>query len=59
MMPKMIMAHGEIPAYTNILNTIALIFSALLFKRFYKTGGLQMLKAMDNPGSEAEDHCCP
>ncbi len=56
--PQMTMHHGQIPMYTNFLNVIALILTTLFFKRFYQTGGIAMLKAMDNPTKEAGEHCC-
>ncbi len=48
---------GEIPVqwdYTTVLNILALVVAAALLYRFFRTGGLSMLKMMD--GSPDEVH---
>lgn len=36
--------------YTTVLNIIFLIFAAILLRRFFKTGGVEMLRMMEDPG---------
>src|SRR5207245_4646516 len=44
--------------YTSVLNIIFLIVAALLLVRFFRTGGLEMLKMMDNSNEHGrhQDH---
>ena len=49
-----IMNHAGITFnYTSVLNIIAIIFSAFLFKRFYQNGGFKVLSA-----SGVNKHSC-
>jgi uncharacterized membrane protein YraQ (UPF0718 family) len=42
--------------YTTVLNIIFLALAALLLVRFFRTGGPEMLRMMDDSGSGAHDH---
>lgn len=44
--------------YTTVFNIIALLLTALLFKRFIKTGGPQMLAMMKDNHSPTDKSCC-
>lgn len=50
--------------YTTVLNSIFLVIAALLLVRFFRTGGPEMLRMMDDPGAHAHhgaegahEHC--
>jgi uncharacterized membrane protein YraQ (UPF0718 family) len=51
-----LMQHGITWNYTTLLDIIALIVSAVLVWRFMRTGGPEMLAAMEAPGDH--DHAC-
>jgi uncharacterized membrane protein YraQ (UPF0718 family) len=51
-----LMQHGITWNYTTLLDIIALIVSAVLVWRFMRTGGPEMLAAMEAPGGH--DHAC-
>jgi uncharacterized membrane protein YraQ (UPF0718 family) len=51
-----LMQHGITWNYTTVLDIIALIVSAVLVWRFMRTGGPEMLAAMEAPGGH--DHAC-
>jgi uncharacterized membrane protein YraQ (UPF0718 family) len=51
-----LMQHGISWNYTTLLDIIALIVSAVLVWRFMRTGGPEMLAAMEAPGGH--DHAC-
>jgi len=42
--------------YTSVLNVIFLVIMALLAWRFFRTGGLEMLRMMEMPADEHGDH---
>lgn len=42
--------------YTSVLNVIFLIISVLLVIRFFKTGGMDMLKMMNKPSTTEHNH---
>jgi uncharacterized membrane protein YraQ (UPF0718 family) len=50
--------HGAVFYYTSILNIIAIIFSAVLFIRFQKTGGMAILREMNKNIKNNEKSCC-
>jgi len=53
----MVMAEAISWNYTTVLNLVAIAASALLFGRFLKTGGPQMLREMNqDPASHAHRH---
>ena len=53
----MVMADGITWNYTTVLNLVAIAASALLFWRFLKTGGPEMLRTMgEAPDSHAHHH---
>ena len=41
--------------YTTVLNLIFLVLAIVLFVRFFRTGGPQMLKMMNKPARKASD----
>ena len=48
---------GEISFnYTTVLNIIFIILAVLLVARFYKTGGLKMLRMMSSPSEHNHEH---
>jgi uncharacterized membrane protein YraQ (UPF0718 family) len=51
-----VMQHGITWNYTTLLDIIALLVSAVLVWRFMRTGGPEMLAAMEAPGGH--DHAC-
>jgi uncharacterized membrane protein YraQ (UPF0718 family) len=51
-----LMQHGITWNYTTVLDIIALMVSAVLVWRFMRTGGPEMLAAMEAPGGH--DHAC-
>jgi uncharacterized membrane protein YraQ (UPF0718 family) len=51
-----VMQHGITWNYTTLLDIIALVVSAVLVWRFMRTGGPEMLAAMEAPGGH--DHAC-
>ncbi|MEA2858457.1 MAG: uncharacterized protein QOC72_496 [Methylobacteriaceae bacterium] len=51
-----VMQQGITWNYTSVLDIIALIVSAVLVWRFMRTGGPEMLAAMEAPGGH--DHAC-
>jgi uncharacterized membrane protein YraQ (UPF0718 family) len=51
-----LMQHGITWNYTTLLDIIALVASAVLVWRFMRTGGPEMLAAMEAPGGH--DHAC-
>ena len=42
--------------YTTVLNVIFLILALLLLIRFFRTGGVEMLRMMDGPDGHHHDH---
>ncbi|MBV8812702.1 MAG: permease, partial [Acidobacteriaceae bacterium] len=42
--------------YTSILNILFLALAVLLFVRFLRTGGPEMLRMMNHPAGEAHEH---
>lgn len=50
-----IVTHGAVFYYTTILNLIAIVLVLLLFWRFHKTGGLQMLAQIKKGAGKS---CC-
>lgn len=42
--------------YTSVLNIIFLVLAALLLVRFFRTGGVAMLRMMDRPAQEMDHH---
>ena len=44
------------PNYTTVLNIVFLVFAAVLVYRFVRTGGIPMLRAMNKPSGEHEQH---
>ncbi len=52
-----IVTHGAVYYYTTVLNILAIILTAFLFKRFWQTGGRQKLSAMAQPDG-AQKHSC-
>jgi hypothetical protein len=42
--------------YTSVLNGLFLILAGLLFWRFYRTGGPEMMAMMDSPPGEHSCH---
>jgi uncharacterized membrane protein YraQ (UPF0718 family) len=42
--------------YTSVLNALFLVLAALLLVRFFRTGGREMLKMMDEPMEEDHGH---
>jgi uncharacterized membrane protein YraQ (UPF0718 family) len=62
---KLVPAHGQVSVmsqsiswnYTTWLNIVALVLTALLLIRFYRTGGRQMMQMMNGgPDDMAHDH---
>ena len=51
-----VVTHGAVYYYTTVLNILALILTAFLFKRFWQNGGKEILNKM--AGHEAEKHSC-
>ncbi|MEA2841626.1 MAG: uncharacterized protein QOF41_2956 [Methylobacteriaceae bacterium] len=51
-----VMQHGITWNYTSVLDLIALAVSAVLIWRFMRTGGPEMLAAMESPAGH--DHAC-
>ena len=45
--------------YTTVLNIIFLILALLLLIRFFRTGGVEMLRMMDGPDGHHHDHGRP
>ena len=41
--------------YATVLNLICLVLAIVLFVRFFRTGGPQMLKMMNKPARKASD----
>jgi uncharacterized protein len=55
---EMAVTHGAVFYYTSILNIIAIVFTLLLFRRFYRTGGMSMLAEMNkNTKGQEKSHC--
>jgi hypothetical protein len=42
--------------YTTVLNVIFLVIACLLVVRFYRTGGVKMLRMMSNPSEHNREH---
>ena len=55
-LPVQVLEQGPSWNYTTWLNLAFLALAALLFWRFLKTGGPEMLRHMEHPG-DGHDHC--